>query len=93
MTWFRVDDKFWQHPKVRRLGRDRLPAVGLWLLAGNWAAANIDTNVADGFVPWELIEITLGDPKRRHAQRLIDVGLWELAEFDGEGGILSLIHI
>lgn len=94
MTWFKSDDGFWRHRKVRKLGRERttVPTVvacaGLWQLAGNWAADNIDHNAADGFVPWDIIEGTFGDAKRRLSRRLIDVGLWELAEIDGEPGIL-----
>lgn len=85
MTWFKVDDAFYRGPKVRRLGNDRLPAVGLWALAGNWAADNIETNIADGFVPWEVVQ--QWDPKRRYAAKLIDAGLWEIAEYGGEHGV------
>lgn len=51
MTWFRVDDSFAQHPKVLAIPRkDRPAAVGLWMLAGTWCAAN----TTDGFVPAHL---------------------------------------
>jgi hypothetical protein len=71
---------------VRRLGRDRLAAVGLWELAGTWCCDNIETNLADGFVPKAFVDQE--DPKHRHAKRLVDVGLWEVAEVDGEPGYL-----
>lgn len=86
MPWFKTDDGFWRHPKVRRLGKDRLPAVGLWELAGTWCCDNIATNVTDGFVPTE--QVDQWDPKHRYAKRLVDVGLWTAAEVDGEAGYL-----
>lgn len=86
MPWFKSDDGFWRHPKVRKLGKDRLPAVGLWELAGTWCCDNIATNVADGFVPTE--QVDQWDPKHRYAKRLVDVGLWTVAELDGEHGYL-----
>ncbi|PXY17360.1 hypothetical protein [Prauserella flavalba] len=84
MPWFKSDDSFYRHPKVRKLGKDKLPAVGLWELAGTWCADNVDTNVADGFVPDEQVEAW--DPRHRYAKRLVDVGLWERTEVDGEHG-------
>lgn len=86
MPWFKSDDSFYRHPKVRKLGKDKLPAVGLWELAGTWCADNVDTNVADGFVPDEQVE--LWDPRHRYAKRLAEVGLWERTEADGEHGYL-----
>lgn len=81
MTWFKVDDSFYRSRKIRRLGPDRVPAVGLWTLCGNWAADNL----TDGFVPWEIVGEW--DPRRRYAQRLIDVELWLDAFVDDEQGI------
>lgn len=84
MPWFKSDDSFYRHRKVRKLGKDRLPAVGLWQLAGTWCADNVDTNTADGFVPDE--QVDTWDPRHRYAKRLVDVGLWERTEVDGEHG-------
>lgn len=86
MPWFKVDDAFYRHPKVRRLGKDRLPAIGLWQLAGTWCADNVITNVADGFVPDSQIE--LWDARHRYGKRLVEVGLWERIEIIGEPGYL-----
>lgn len=86
MTWFKTDDSFWRHPKIRKLGKDRLPAVGLWQLAGTWCADNIAMSAADGFVPDEQVE--QWDPKHRYAKRLVAVGLWYRTEVDGEHGYL-----
>lgn len=84
MTWFKVDDVFWRHRKVRKLGREKLSSIGLWILAGSWCADNIDENLTDGFVPREQLE--QWDPKLRYAKRLVDAGLWHEAEHDGETG-------
>jgi hypothetical protein len=70
VTWFRVDDKYHDHPKVRKLQRDKMPATGLWLLTGSWAADNL----SDGFVPAEIVRRF--DPRERYARRLVEVGLW-----------------
>ena len=80
MTWFKVDDGFHDHKKVRRLGKDRTAAVGVWTLCGSWSA---DTG-ADGFVPTEIVQ--RHDPREKLAARLVDVGLWHRDEVDGEPG-------
>lgn len=81
MTWFKVDDSFYRSRKVRRLGKDRVPCVGLWTLCGDWSADNL----TDGFVPWEVVEDW--DLDRSWAARLIEVALWFETEHDGELGI------
>lgn len=53
--WFRVDDKFPDHRKVRQVRRSHpskrrdASAFGLWALAGAWSD--------DGFIPLEVLEI------------------------------------
>lgn len=79
MSWFKVDDRLPSSRKVRKLGHDRLPAMGLWTLCGSWASS-----ATDGFVPNE--EVTRYDPEHYYAKRLCEVGLWEVAEDDGESG-------
>lgn len=80
MTWFKVDDGFYRHRKVRKLGKDRVAAVGLWALAGNWCA----DNTTDGFIPAE--QVATWDPRLKLAGRLVDVVLWHESEVDGERG-------
>ncbi len=80
MTWFKVDDDIADHPKVRRLGKDRLPAMGMWTLLGSWAG-RYNT---EGFVPDEIVERY--DPKHKLARKLVEVGLWEVTEQSGERG-------
>jgi hypothetical protein len=80
MTWFRIDDKFGEHPKVRRLAKDRVAAVGLWTLCGIWCA----DNTSDGFVPSEVVR--RHDPRLRLAKRLVEVGLWHESTSQDEVG-------
>jgi hypothetical protein len=73
MTWFKVDDGFWGHPK-----QTALPAapIALWVRAGSWSGAQL----TDGFVPAHMI-VMLG-AKKRDAEALVTAGLWE----DVDGG-------
>jgi hypothetical protein len=80
MTWFRIDDKFGEHPKVRRLAKDRVAAVGLWTLCGVYCA----DNTSDGFVPAEVVR--RHDPRLRLAKRLVEVGLWHESASQDEVG-------
>ena len=80
MPWFKVDDKLHDHRKVRKLGRDRLSGLGLWIVCGTWAAAN----VTDGFVPQDVVQRY--DPKGRYARCLVAVGLWVEEIVDSEDG-------
>jgi hypothetical protein len=77
VTWFRVDDNLTDHPKVLALGKDMLPAMGLWTIVGAWAG-RYDT---DGYVPESIVR--RHDPRLRLARRLVDVGLWERRLLDG----------
>ena len=78
MSWFKVDDGFWRHRKVHKLGRARVTVsaqvacAGLWALAGDWI---VDTG-SRGFVPSEQIE--MWDPALKLAERLVAAGLWEV---------------
>jgi hypothetical protein len=82
MTWFKVDDGFWRHRKVRLLGAEhKVAAVGCWTLSGDWSADNL----TDGFVPAEIVADW--DPTGVLTERLIAVGLWSKDTYDGETGI------
>lgn len=78
MPWFKVDDKLHDHRKARAAG---CAAMGLWTLAGSWAA----DNVTDGFVP-ESVCTRWDASFRKLAGRLVTAGLWEVGELDGEPG-------
>lgn len=74
--WFKVDDKFHDHPKVQQLleeyDDDAVAAFGLWVLAGSWCGDQMSDGIVSGFVmrrwssDWE-----------RLAAMLVAVGLWE----------------
>ena len=68
MTWFKVDDGFWGHPK-----QTALPAapVALWVRAGSWSGSQL----TDGFVPAHMV--TMLGAKKRDAEQLVAAGLWE----------------
>lgn len=78
--WFKVDDRLYDHPKVHRLGRGKLAALGLWTLCGAWACAY----ETDGFVPRAVVKQLAGD--YRTAARLVSCGLWAEAEREGDRG-------
>ncbi|MDN5861750.1 MAG: HNH endonuclease, partial [Pseudonocardia sp.] len=80
MAWFKVDDGLPEHRKVRRLGRDKAPAMGVWTLCGAWSASNL----TDGFVPAEVVRRY--DPQQKYAGKLVTAGLWIADEHDGEEG-------
>lgn len=71
MPWGRLDDSLYDHPKLDVLGKDRLPAMGLWLLCLSWS----NRFLTDGVVPEERI-IRLGGTKRL-ADLLVESGLFE----------------
>jgi ribosomal protein S16 len=76
MTWFKVDDKLHDHQKVRRAGK---AAMGVWVMAGSWAADNL----TDGFIPAAVLS-RWGTTK--DANQLVAAELWEPARRDGEDG-------
>lgn len=67
MPWFKVDDQLAFNPKVLEAGN---AAMGLWVRAGSWCAANL----TDGQLPAHMIG-TLGAQKR-NARSLVESGLW-----------------
>lgn len=72
MTWFKVDDGFYDHPKVKALPRGaiRKGAISLWNQAGSWSARYLK----NGHVPLFQIE-ELGWSKK-DAEALVTVTLW-----------------
>ncbi len=76
MTWFRVDDRLHDHRKARKAGTQ---AMGVWLMAGSWSAANL----TDGFIPADIL--TRWGTKR-DADKLVKAGLWYVDVNDGEEG-------
>lgn len=75
MSWFKVDDGFYDHPKL-----DGLPnaAVGLWVKAGTWCSKH----ETDGVIPASRVKALKGTPSQISA--LIRCGLW--CETESESG-------
>ena len=67
MSWFKVDDKLWGHPKWLATP---IRARGLWVTAGSWCA----DQEMDGSVPRHVLPI-LG-ATARDASALVAAGLW-----------------
>lgn len=74
MTWFKVDDLFWSHPKVLRTS---LAARGLWVSAGAYCAQHL----TDGEIDAAFLPMVAGTD-HRHAEKLaaelVAAGLWEV---------------
>jgi hypothetical protein len=71
MTWFKVDDSFYDHPKIFDAPDC---AVALWTRAGTWSARNL----TDGFVPAGMPARLCDDPETAVGQ-LLNRGLWKKA--------------
>lgn len=79
MTWFKVDDHLHSHRKAMRAGTE---AMGLWVLAGSWSAAE----ESDGWVPDYVLTRLVGANGDELAERLVAAGLWDAGHVDGEDG-------
>jgi hypothetical protein len=69
VTWFKVDDSFYDHPKVFDAPDS---AVALWVRAGTWSARNSQ----GGFVPTKMPARLCDDPETA-VRELLDRGLWK----------------
>lgn len=79
MVWFKVDDGLHSHRKVLSIPRrDRVAALGLWVIAGSWCADNL----TDGKVPDYML--TEWAATTRQARALCVAGMW----VEVEGGYL-----
>lgn len=77
MAWFKVDDKFFEHPKAIKAGKD---GRNLWFRIG----VSCSSFSTDGRVDGEIIVELAGQAGvtrwKATATRLVDVGLWHTAE-------------
>jgi hypothetical protein len=80
MSWFKVDDHFWSHPKTADLSDG---ATSLWLRAGSWSAGHL----TDGRVPVSMLRMFRA--RRRSADELITAGLWSI---DGDTFVFHSWH-
>lgn len=74
MSWFKVDDKFYSHPKVLQLSAR---AVSLWVRAGSWSSYYS----TDGYIPQKMLAFF--QVTKRTAEELVNSGLWETSEDHG----------
>jgi len=68
VTWFKVDDRFYSHPKVLATS---LAARGLWVGAGAWSSDHL----TGGAVPDHALGLLGGSPEL--ADELVTAGLWK----------------
>lgn len=71
MVWFRIDDSFYDHPKVKRIPRvERKGAVSLWALEGSY----VGKALTEGLVMAE--DVADRGATRKDADALVASGLW-----------------
>lgn len=71
--WFKVDDKFHSHSKVRKVLADDPAALALWVVAGSWSSDNLE----DGFVPDHQLPWLIPAGADALAQKLVAARLWK----------------
>jgi len=67
MTWFKIDDAFWAHPKTMALSPD---AIALWVRAGSWSCQTL----TDGIIPDRALPLFA--PAAGAPAELVDAGFW-----------------
>lgn len=77
MAWARIDDKFFNHPKVRAAGKD---AVIFYIAA----LCHCNTFTTDGFISDDMISLvgaqSFQTRPKQCAERLVTCGLWHRVE-------------
>lgn len=71
MTWFKVDDGFWSHPKTLALSAE---AVALWTRSGSYCGKHL----TDGYVAASILPMLQGSHEA--AEELVSAGLWHPCE-------------
>jgi hypothetical protein len=66
VSWFRVDDRFYDHPKVLAAGN---AAVGLWTRCGTWSSDHL----TDGRIPYDVARLK---GNKREIDGLLRSTLW-----------------
>lgn len=78
MTWFKIDDGWARHPKVRRAGKD---GRALWIVSGVESAKNRTDGRIDPLMlsdAGHLCDVT-GNKLTRSAATLVEVDLWHIS--------------
>lgn len=76
MTWFKVDDGWWSHPKVIPL--ECSDPRSIWVTAGSWCAQHL----TDGYLPeyaLKMITDLRGSKLKAACDDLVEAGLWRRA--------------
>ena len=74
MTWVRVDDDLFSHPKFTDAWEREPASVGLWLLGASYSGRHL----LDGLVPRRFVDQWFKTPvrERRATEALVDTRLW-----------------
>jgi hypothetical protein len=72
MTWVKLDDGFYQHPKLVKVG-----PIGMALQVA--AICYCNRNLTDGFVQAEVVPLLVADSEGA-ADRLVGARIWEVVE-------------
>jgi hypothetical protein len=72
MTWFKVDDKFHSHSKVRKVLAEAPSALALWVVAGSWSSDNL----TDGLIPDHQLPWLIPNGADEMARQLVTTRLW-----------------
>jgi hypothetical protein len=67
VTWFKIDDAFWAHPKTMALSTE---AIALWVRAGSWSCQQL----TDGIIPDR--SLPLFSASSLAVAELVEVGFW-----------------
>jgi hypothetical protein len=71
MPWGKLDDSLYDHPKLDKLGRQRMACAGLWAVSISWC----NRRLTDGFVPLSRVAQLGGTVAQ--ADHLVKAGLFE----------------
>jgi hypothetical protein len=84
MAWARLDDRFHDNRKIKRVWRRCPAAVGLHVMAITYSAGHL----TDGFIDTDFVEDRMPTTKQRDkaVECLIDAGLWHPAD---EGWVIN----
>lgn len=82
MSWFKVDDSFYDHPKIESLP---MAARGLWVTAGTWCAKQL----TDGVISAKKVRAIGGTKAQIRA--LVESGLW-VESIGDRGSIYYSFH-
>lgn len=71
MSWVKLDDSFFSHPKVVNAGTE---AIGLYVLGLTYSSHHL----TDGHVPSAWVRQAVGSKAKKLTETLMEHGLWEL---------------